>query len=66
MSNKIIALTVALERDIPEDDCQDIINAIKMVKGVSAVAVKKTDASYYSALERTKLEIKNKLLEILW
>lgn len=52
MANKIIALTVMLERDISEEDCQDIINAVKMVKGVSAVTTEKADVSYYSALER--------------
>ncbi len=65
MTDRIIALTVVLDRELREDDCQNIIDAIKMVKGVARVTTEKSDASYYSALEQTKLDIKKKLFEVL-
>lgn len=37
MTDRIKGLSVSLTHDIRDDDCQAIIDAIKMVKGVEAV-----------------------------
>jgi hypothetical protein len=38
MTDRYFSLLVALERDIREDDCEDIINAIGMIRGVLKVS----------------------------
>lgn len=48
MTDRIKGLAVALEVDIREDDCQPLIDAILMMKGVVGVEanVKNTDDYY--------------------
>lgn len=65
MTSRIIALTVVLEEPIREDDAQAIIAAIQTIRGVLEVVPQVADANQYSAYTRAKIEIAQKLFEIL-
>ena len=66
MTERYIALTVALEGQIREEDAQAIINAIKMIKGVGDVVPVVADPMAYWAKKDAQREIEKKLLEALY
>jgi len=59
MSERAVALTVVLERDMKDEQCHSIIKAIEMVKGVIKVSTEKPDSSYYAA----KMQVRNEMLQ---
>lgn len=61
MTNKIKGLTVALTHDLHEDDCQKIIDSIKMIKGVEGVEMHVSDLMSYIARQQVKGELRSKL-----
>jgi tRNA uridine 5-carbamoylmethylation protein Kti12 len=66
MTDRIQHLTVILDQDYRTDDVEDIITAIKMIKGISAVergAV--VEYEDHMARERARLEFKRLLLQVL-
>lgn len=65
MTDRYNALTVALERDIREDDAEAILNAIRMIRGVLAVIPKVVEASDWMAQQRAKTEISKRLWDAL-
>jgi hypothetical protein len=65
MTTRIKGLTVVLERDVREDDCQHLIDAIKMLRGVAQVVPLVTDASDYVNRERVRVELAEKLMDVL-
>lgn len=65
MSDSINALTVVLERDIRDDDCEELINAIRMVRGVMSVEPRVSDVSDHVAKVRATAEIRDKIYELL-
>jgi len=65
MTDRYFALTVTLDRDIREDDCQPIIDAIKMVKCVQSVVPHVADFDQYAAVERASADLRKKLFEVL-
>lgn len=67
MTDRIHALTVevALEDPIREDDLDEIMQAICMIRGVRAVTKKHVaDLAYWSAYRRAVIYLKGKLLDI--
>ncbi len=52
MTDNIHGLTVGLDRDYRDDDVQFIIDAIRMIKGVSSVTAHVTEMSDHLARER--------------
>ncbi len=58
MADRIKGLNVALTHDVRDDDCQEIINAMLMIKGVSVVSSHITDTSDYLARKHVKSEIR--------
>ena len=64
MSDRYNFLTVALAKDTRDDDAEDIINAIGMIKGVLAVEPNIADATTWTAECRIKQEYADKVLEI--
>jgi len=65
MTDRVIAYTVILDREIREDDAEAIENALKMVKGVAQVA-QVADAGTYFALETARREMLQKIMEIFY
>jgi hypothetical protein len=64
MTDRIKGLTVALSRDIRDDDVEEIVNAIIMIKGVSGVTKSKVDMSDYTARVRVLHRIQDKVLDV--
>lgn len=65
MTDRIKGLTVVLERDIREDDCRAIIDAIRMVKGVLRVESHVMTSNDYMIREQVRHELEQKLLDAL-
>lgn len=61
----IHSLTVSLERDIREDDCESIINAIRAIRGVLRVEGVVADIQFYTAREQAKFDLQKQLREVL-
>ncbi|MBW2600024.1 MAG: hypothetical protein JRC60_08140 [Deltaproteobacteria bacterium] len=65
MTDRIKGFSVSLSSDMREDDCQGIIGAILMIKGVSAVERHVSDPDDWYARQHVKEELRGKILE-LW
>ena len=67
MTDRIHALTVVLDRDYREDDVQVIIDAIKMIKGVSSVEHDQHVTSYedYFNRELVRAELQRALYKTI-
>jgi len=65
VSDRIKGLLVALDKDYRDDDCQEIIDAILMIKGVRNVTTKVVSHDDYLNRTLIKEEIRKKLLESL-
>lgn len=63
MTDRYNALTVALSKDIRDDDAEQIINAIKALRGVENVTGHIVDTDSYVAESRVKYEVVRKLLD---
>jgi hypothetical protein len=66
MTTRISGLMVALDHDIHEDDIQEVVSAVKMIKGVLNVTTHPSDMCEYVAKERIRTELGTKILEILY
>jgi hypothetical protein len=66
MSGRINTITVVLEKETKDDDCEAILTAIRMVKGVIAVTPNVADHTEYMAQERTRRELGQKIWEVLY
>lgn len=65
MTDRYNYLTVALERDIREDDAKALIGAIRMLRGVLKVAPHVVEAGDWTAEERVRRELGEKLQAVL-
>jgi len=65
MTDRINSLTVILEKDFREDDVEDIINAIYMVKGVLSVQKQIANVTDMIAAQRVRAELQAKIWEVL-
>jgi len=65
MTDRFYALTVILEKDIREDDAEQIINAIRMIKYVLDVKGIVSDPVTYMAQARERRDIGERLFKIL-
>ena len=66
MTNKIHSLTVILEKDVREDECNRLIHAIMMLRGVLNVTTFVSDANSYMAEARAKSELHMKLFKAIY
>ena len=64
MSDRYNYLTVALEKDIRDDDSQCIIDAIKMIRGVLDVKPNIVNGLDFTAEERVRREYLKKLQKV--
>ena len=65
MTDRIKGVYVALDQDYRVDDAEAILEAIKMIKGVSDVAVNITDFDDWTNRSRIRTELSGKLWEAL-
>ncbi len=65
MTDRYHALTVILEKDIRSDDCQPLIESLKMMKGVLDVKPIVTEFKDHMARFRIRQELIDKLFKVL-
>lgn len=65
MTDRIKGLTVTLKDDMREDDCDFIINAITMIKGVVSVDSHVSGTDHHMAKRQLKSELRQKVFKIL-
>jgi len=65
MTDRLKGCVVAFEEDIRDDDAEAILNAIRMIKGVSVVTGEVSGPDDWMNRERIRLEIRTKLLAAL-
>lgn len=65
MTDRVKGLVVTLDDDYRIDDVQEIVNAIKMVKGVATVDENITTIDDHMNRVRVKMELQGKLFEAL-
>lgn len=67
MSDRTVHLTVVLDKDYRiEDDAQEIINAIRMVRGVLSVEANVTDPQTFVAAELARTKLVKELWDVLY
>ena len=65
MTDCFHTLTVVLERDTRNDDCEPLIEAIKQLRGVLSVEGQISDYRTHMAEQRARRELGEKLFEVL-
>lgn len=65
MTDRHAGYVVTLAEDVREDDAQDILNALRMVRGVLSVEPVRADAQLSIATGRARAETREKLLALL-
>jgi hypothetical protein len=65
MTDRFHSLIVVLEKDIREDDAQNIMAAIQMVKGVLSVEGLVADPTSLMAYTRARMDLHQKLFDAL-
>ena len=66
MTDRVKALTVALEQDTRDDDVEGLIDAIRRLRGVLAVTSTIVDAGSWTADERARADLGRKLLAVIY
>lgn len=67
MTDRINSLTVVLENEMRDDDAEQLISAIKMMRGVLNVSGIVSDhIDNYIAEERVRRELGKKLWEVIY
>jgi len=65
MTDRICALTVALDRDIRDDDIAPLVAAVQQLRGVCGVTAHVVGMEDYAARSRANLDWRKKILEML-
>lgn len=65
MTDRYNYLTVALEKDMRSDDAEALIEAIRMLRGVENVAPHVADPGDWTAEQRVRQELSQKLWAVL-
>ena len=66
MTDRFNTLTVVLEVATRDDDAEQILSAIRMVKGVLSVSGDVASGQEYMAIERARSELGSKLWGVLY
>lgn len=66
MTDRIYALTVILDDHYRTDDVEEIIRAIKMIRGVMKVEEHVSSSESYAAQERARHELGMKMWQVLY
>ena len=65
LTDRYKGFAVTMDKDRRDDDCEEIIKAIMMIKGVHNVMPLTADIGDHMARDRVKLELREKLWEVL-
>lgn len=65
MTDRYNSLTVILDREIREDDAQQLMNAIRCLKGVIDVSGNVADYESYAAYSKARYDLMQKLADVL-
>lgn len=65
MTDRIVGYTITLDKDMREDDAENILSAICMLKGVLSVTPTKGDPMGQMIAQRVKREVITALLALL-
>ena len=65
MTDRFNYLTVALEKDTRDDDAEQILNAIRMIKGVASVKGNVKSQGDWMAEQRIRIEVRDRLFDII-
>ena len=65
MTDRLKGVVVTFEADIREDDAQEIINAIQMIKGVYSVSKSVRTHDDIMNRQRIRMEYREKLWKVL-
>lgn len=65
MTARLNALTVVLEQDIREDDAEELISAIRMLRGVLSVESHVADHASRVAQQRARFDLEQKLWKVI-
>ena len=65
MTDRYHSLTVALNRDISDDNAEPILMAIRMIKGVLSVKPKVADMDSNMAEDRARRDLEQKLWDVI-
>jgi len=65
MTDRIKGVLVTFEKDIREDDCEPIIGALKMIKGVLTVKPYISKMEDYILYQRGHFDARNEMFELL-
>lgn len=65
MTDRVKGLTITLEKDVRVDDVEYIVNAIKMIKGISSVDL--SIVTFDDHINRARIygEVRTKLFEFI-
>ena len=66
MSDRANTITVVLEKETRVDDLDNILNSIKMIKGVATADANVASLGDYWAVEKARWDLTNKLWEVLY
>lgn len=65
MTDRAYALTVTLDGNYRTDDLEDLITAIKQLRGVADVAYNVADPLFYATQQRARADLSEKLWNVL-
>lgn len=65
MSDQICGFVVILEKDISEEGAEQVMQSMRLIKGVADVRTKISDWETHIGYARGKLDIKEKLMQFL-
>ena len=65
MTDRVNSLTVALEKDMRDDDIECLIQAIRLFKGVLTVGTNISDSNTYVAEQRCNKNMRQALYNII-
>lgn len=65
MTDRVNRLTVILDGDYRDDDLDQLIGAIRLMRGVLKVKMHVADTNDYLAVERAKADLREKILDLV-
>lgn len=64
MSDRINTIMVVLEKETRDDDCEAVLNAIRMIKGVAGAIPNVVNSVERAAFERARSELRARLQQV--
>jgi hypothetical protein len=64
VTDRIHSITVVLEKDIRDDDCEGLMNAIRHMRGVADVSGHVSDIGTHMAEVRARIDVSGRLIDL--